>query len=415
LSTLRVKSKTLKINKMNILSERINRLAESETLAMTRRSRELKEQGFDVINLSIGQPDFNTPDHIKQAAKDALDQNFTFYPPVSGYPDLRKAICMKLKRDNNLDNTFDQVVVSTGAKQALANTMLSLVNPGDEVIVPAPYWVSYREIVKLAEGISVVIEAGVETEFKITPDQLEKAITPKSKAFIFSSPCNPTGSVYSREELHALSTVFEKHPHIFIISDEIYELINFKGKHESIAQFASIRDRVIIINGVSKGFAMTGWRLGYSVSSVEIAKACDKIQGQITSGASSISQRAALAALQIDPAKSAELDKMVEIFKQRRNLFHDLISDIPGFKTNLPDGAFYFFPEITYYFGKKNGDNIIKNGTDLCNYILDNAHVALVSGEAFGSNNCIRLSYATSEKDLIEAAARIKKVLARLT
>ncbi|MBW6490298.1 MAG: pyridoxal phosphate-dependent aminotransferase [Lentimicrobium sp.] len=400
---------------MNILSERINRLAESETLAMTRRSRELKEQGFDVINLSIGQPDFNTPDHIKQAAKDALDQNFTFYPPVSGYPDLRKAICMKLKRDNNLDNTFDQVVVSTGAKQALANTMLSLVNPGDEVIVPAPYWVSYREIVKLAEGISVVIEAGVETEFKITPDQLEKAITPKSKAFIFSSPCNPTGSVYSREELHALSTVFEKHPHIFIISDEIYELINFKGKHESIAQFASIRDRVIIINGVSKGFAMTGWRLGYSVSSVEIAKACDKIQGQITSGASSISQRAALAALQIDPAKSAELDKMVEIFKQRRNLFHDLISDIPGFKTNLPDGAFYFFPEITYYFGKKNGDNIIKNGTDLCNYILDNAHVALVSGEAFGSNNCIRLSYATSEKDLIEAAARIKKVLARLT
>ena len=400
---------------MYILSDRINRLSESETLAMTRRSRELKEQGFDVINLSIGQPDFFTPEHIKDAAKEALDQNFTFYPPVNGYPELRKAICFKLKRDNNLDYTPEQVVVSTGAKQALANTMLSLVNPGDEVIVPAPYWVSYREIVKMAEGTSVVIPAGVENDFKITPDQLEKAITPKTKVFIFSSPCNPTGSVYSKEELAALATVFEKHPSIFIISDEIYELINFKGSHESIAQFTEIKDRVIIINGVSKGFAMTGWRLGYSVSHPEIAKACDKIQGQVTSGASSISQRAAIAAILTDPSSSEELKHMVEIFKTRRELFYNLINDIPGFKTNLPDGAFYFFPEVSYYFGKKNGETVINNGTDLCNYILDTAHVALVSGEAFGSDNCIRLSYATSEKDLIESARRIKEVLSKLT
>ena len=400
---------------MYILSDRINRLSESETLAMTRRSRELKEQGFDVINLSIGQPDFFTPEHIKDAAKEALDQNFTFYPPVNGYPELRKAICFKLKRDNNLDYSPEQVVVSTGAKQALANTMLSLVNPGDEVIVPAPYWVSYREIVKMAEGTSVVIPAGVENDFKITPDQLEKAITPKTKVFIFSSPCNPTGSVYSKEELAALATVFEKHPGIFIISDEIYELINFKGSHESIAQFAEIKDRVIIINGVSKGFAMTGWRLGYSVSHIEIAKACDKIQGQVTSGASSISQRAAIAAILTDPSSSEELKHMVEVFKTRRELFFNLINDIPGFKTNLPDGAFYFFPEVSYYFGKKIGETVISNGTDLCNYILDTAHVALVSGEAFGSDNCIRLSYATSEKDLIESARRIKEVLSKLT
>lgn len=400
---------------MNILSDRINKLSESETLAMTRRSRELREQGFDVINLSIGQPDFNTPDYIKEAAKEAMDQNFTFYPPVSGYPELRKAICMKLKRDNNLDYKPDQVVVSTGAKQALANTMLSLVNPGDEVIVPAPYWVSYREIIKMAEGVSVGIQATVENDFKITAAQLEKAITPKSKVFIFSSPCNPTGSVYSLQELDALAKVFEKHPHIFIISDEIYELINFNGRHESIARFESIKDRVIIINGVSKGFAMTGWRLGYSVSSPEIAKACDKIQGQITSGANSIAQKAAIAAIQTNPAESAQLKEMVEIFRQRRDMFFNLINEIPGFKTNLPDGAFYFFPEVSHYFGKRLGDTVINNGTDLCNYILDNAYVALVSGEAFGSDNCIRLSYATSEKDLIEAARRIKEVLAKLS
>ena len=400
---------------MNILSERINKLAESETLAMTRRSRELRDQGFDVINLSIGQPDFNTPEHIKNAAKEALDQNFTFYPPVSGYPELRKAICMKLKRDNHLDYLPEQVVVSTGAKQALANTMLVLVNPGDEVIVPAPYWVSYREIIKLAEGTPVVIQAAVETDFKITAGQLEESITPKTKVFIFSSPCNPTGSVYSKAELASLAAVFEKHPYVFIISDEIYELINFKGKHESIAQFDAIRERVIIINGVSKGFAMTGWRLGYSVSNLTIAKACDKMQGQVTSGANSIAQRAAIVAIQTNPAESAELKKMVEVFRQRRELFFNLINEIPGFKTNMPDGAFYFFPDVSYYLGKKDKDVAIETAGDLCDYILDNAYVALVSGEAFGSNHCIRLSYATSEKELVEAARRIKEVLAKLT
>ncbi len=399
---------------MNKLSDRISRLGESETLAMTRRSRELKEQGFDVINLSIGQPDFNTPDHIKDAAREALDQNYTFYPPVNGYLDLRKAIVHKLKRDNGLDYSPEQIVVSTGAKQALANTMLSLVNPGDEVIVPAPYWVSYREIVKLAEGTSVVIQAGVETDFKVTPAQLEAAITPKSKVFIFSSPCNPTGSVYTREELAGLAAVFEKHPEIYIISDEIYELINFKGKHESIAQFESIRSRVIIINGVSKGFAMTGWRLGYCVADLEIAKACDKIQGQFTSGASSISQRAAIAAVLTNPAESEELHNMLATFKKRRDLFLDLINDIPGFKTNVPDGAFYFFPEVTWYFGKKTGEVTINNSTDLCNYLLDKAHVALVPGEAFGNPSCIRLSYATSDNELIESARRIKEALALL-
>lgn len=399
---------------MNILSERIHRLAESETLAMTRRSRELKEQGFDVINLSIGQPDFNTPDYIKEAAREALDQNFTFYPPVNGYLDLRKAICRKLKRDNNLDYTTDQVVVSTGAKQALANTMLSLVNPGDEVIVPAPYWVSYREIVKLAEGTSVVIKTGVETDFKVTPDQLEKAISQKTKVFIFSSPCNPTGSVYTREELAALAKVFQANPGIFIISDEIYELINFKGSHESIAQFPELKDRVIIINGVSKGFAMTGWRLGYCVAAPEIAKACDKIQGQFTSGASSISQRAAIAAINTNPAESEELRNMIETFRNRRDLFLKLLNEIPGFRSNIPDGAFYIFPDVTWYYGKSNGSVNIKNGTDLCNYLLDHAHVALVSGEAFGNPDCIRLSYATSNEELIEAARRIKEALALL-
>ncbi|PKO98058.1 MAG: aspartate aminotransferase [Bacteroidetes bacterium HGW-Bacteroidetes-9] len=399
---------------MKILSDRITRLAESETLAMTRRSRELKEQGHDVINLSIGQPDYNTPDHIKEAAREALDQNYTFYPPVNGYLDLRKAIALKLKRDNDLEYSPEQIVVSTGAKQALANTMLSLVNPGDEVLVPAPYWVSYREIVKLAEGTSVVISAGVETDFKVTPAQLEAAITPRTKVFIFSSPCNPTGSVYSRDELAGLAGVFERHPNVFIISDEIYELINFSGKHESIAQFESIRERVIIINGVSKGFAMTGWRLGYCVASMEIAKACDKIQGQFTSGASSISQRAAIAAVLTNPAESAELKEMISTFKKRRDLFLKLINEIPGFKTNVPDGAFYFFPEITWYFGKSDGKTVIKNSTDLCNYLLDVAHVALVPGEAFGNPECIRLSYATSDKELIEAARRIKESLAKL-
>lgn len=398
----------------NMLSDRINRLAESETLAMTRRCRELKEKGVDVINLSIGQPDFNTPEYIKDAARKALEQNFTGYPPVSGYADLKNAVCIKLKRDNNLEYQPSQVVVSTGAKQALANTILSLINPGDEVILPTPYWVSYRELIKLSEGIAVTIPATVANNFKITPEQLENAITPKSRMFLFSSPCNPTGSVYSRSELEALVKVFEKYPDIYIVSDEIYELINFKGKHESIAQFESVRNSVVIINGVSKGFAMTGWRLGYSVSSQEIAAACDKLQGQITSGASSISQKAAVAALMTDPSISEELQNMVSIFKVRKELFFKLLCEIPGFITNNPEGAFYFFPDVTSYFGKKHGYQVIENSTDLCNYLIDSAFVATVPGDAFGNPDCIRLSYATSEKDLVEAGRRIKEALAQL-
>lgn len=398
----------------NMLSDRINRLSESETLAMTRRCRELKESGIDVINLSIGQPDFNTPEYIKDAARKAMDQNFTAYPPVNGYADLRNAISLKLKRDNGLDYSPEQVVVSTGAKQALANTLLSLVNPGDEVIVPAPYWVSYRELVKLAEGTSVVIPARVENDFKITPRQLEDAITEKSRVFLFSSPCNPTGSVYSKEELAGLAEVFERYPGIYIISDEIYELINFIGKHESIAQFESLKDRVIIVNGVSKGFAMTGWRLGYCVAPLEIAKACDKIQGQVTSGACSISQKAAVAALLTDPHQSEELQNMVNVFRHRKELFYNLLKDIPGLITNNPEGAFYFFPDVTAYFGKKWNFTTIQNATDLCNYLLDTAYVAIVSGEAFGNPDCIRLSYATSDKELIESARRIKEALAKL-
>ncbi len=398
-----------------MLSDRINRLSESETLAMTRRCRELKENGIDVINLSIGQPDFNTPEYIKDAARKAMEQNFTGYPPVNGFADLRNAVITKLKRDNNLVYNAEQVVVSTGAKQALANAILSLVNPGDEVILPTPYWVSYRELIKLAEGVTVTIPATVENDFKITPQQLENAITERSKVFLFSSPCNPSGSVYSRSELEALAQVFERHPHIYIISDEIYELINFNGRHESIAQFESIRDRVIIVNGVSKGFAMTGWRLGYLVAPLEIAKACDKIQGQITSGACSISQKAAVAALLTDPYTSEELLHMVAVFKARKELFYKLLCDIPGFITNNPEGAFYFFPDVTSYFGKRWKNIPITDSTELCNYILDNAFVAIVPGDAFGNPDCIRLSYATSEKELVEAAKRIKDVLALLT
>ncbi len=396
------------------LSDRINRLSESETLAMTRRCRELKENGIDVINLSIGQPDFNTPEYIKDAAHKAIDQNFTSYPPVNGYSDLRKAICEKLKRDNDLVYFPEQIVVSTGAKQSLANAILSIVNPGDEVILPSPYWVSYKEMIKLAEGKTVIIETSVESDFKITPQQLEKAITPASRLFFFSSPCNPTGSVYSQRELAALAEVFEKHPDIFIISDEIYELINFKGKHESISQFPSIRDRVIIINGVSKGFAMTGWRLGYCAAPLAIAKACDKLQGQITSGACSISQKAAVAAMMTDPQASEELQNMVSTFRKRKDLFYKLLCEIPGFVTNNPEGAFYFFPDVTAYFGKKYGHIQISNATDLCDYLLNTAFVAIVSGEAFGDPNCIRLSYATAEGDLKEAAHRIKDALSKL-
>lgn len=399
---------------MNYLSDRINLLAESETLAMTRRSRELRAQGFDVINLSIGEPDFDTPDHVKEAAKEAIDQNFSHYTPVAGYPELRQAIANKLKRDNELNYTAEQIVVSTGAKQSLANAILCLVNPGDEVLIPAPYWVSYKEIIKLAGAKGVYIETGIQSDYKVTPEQIEAAITPETKLFIFSSPCNPSGTVYTLDELKAFADVFAQHPHVFIISDEIYENINFVGNHHSIASFENIHDRVILINGLSKGFAMTGWRLGYMAACKEIAKACDKLQGQITSGACSITQRAAIVAMNTDPAESDDIKLMVDAFKYRRDLTISLLREIPGIKLNVPDGAFYLFPEVTYYYGKSTGERLIISGADLCDYLLDTAYVAIVPGAAFGSPDCIRISYATSEDNLREAVKRISEALAKL-
>lgn len=389
-------------------------LSESETLAMTRKSRELKAKGYDVINLSIGEPDFNTPEFIKEAAKKAIDENKTHYPPVSGYPELRQAISEKFKRDNGLDYSPDQIVVSGGAKHSIANAMLCLVNKGDEVIVPAPYWVSYKEIIKLAEGIPIVVQATIENDFKITAKQLEAAITPKTKVLIYSSPCNPTGSVYSKEELKAIAEVVAAHPGIYIISDEIYELISFEGKHESIAQFNFIKDRVITINGVSKGFAMTGWRVGYLAAPLEIAKACDKLQGQMTSATCSISQYASIEAMKCNPATSDEIQAMVETFLERRDLVLGLLEEIPGFKNNVPEGAFYFFPNVRAYFGKKFQGEEIRNSNDLCMYLLNNAYVALVPGDAFGNPNCIRISYAASKDLMITAIARVSKALKEL-
>jgi aspartate aminotransferase len=378
---------------------------------MAKLGRELSAKGVDVINLSFGEPDFFTPDAVKEAAKKAIDENYSYYTPVSGYPDLRKAVADKLKRENDLDYTFDEIVVSTGAKQSLSNAILCLINPGDEVIVPTPYWVSYSEMIKLAEGESVFIHATVENDFKITGEQLEAAITPKTKMFMFSSPCNPTGSVYSHEELAALVAVFEKYPDVYILSDEIYEHINFVDKHHSIASFPSVKDRVILINGFSKAYAMTGWRVGYMAASKEIAGACDKLQGQITSGTSSISQRAALAAYQ---EGLESVNEMKEAFRKRRTIVYDLLRNIPDVKVNLPDGAFYFFPEIKAYFGKSFNDTVINNAEELCLYLLNEAHVSLVTGEAFGNENCIRISYAASEEKLIEAMSRIKEALAVL-
>ncbi len=399
---------------MNALSDRLNYLSESETLAMSQKSRDLKAQGFDVINLSIGEPDFNTPEVVKLAAKQAIDDNFSHYTPVSGIPDLRSAICKKLKRDNGLDYAPEQIVVSTGAKQSIANVMLCLVNPGDEVIVPAPYWVSYREIVKLAEGKAVYVPTTIETNFKITAAQLEAAITPKTRVMIFSSPCNPTGSVYSKEELKAMAAVLAKHKDIYVIADEIYEYINFVGKHESLAQFDEVRDQVIIINGLSKGFAMTGWRLGFLAAPKFIAKACDKIQGQFTSATCSITQKAAVAAFNTDPATSADIQGMLKAFRERRDLMLGLLKDIPGMKTNVPDGAFYIFADISSYFGKSDGTTQIKNADDLSMYLIDKVYVATVSGAAFGNPDCIRFSYATSNDLLIEAVKRMAKALSEL-
>lgn len=399
---------------MTTLANRIQYLAESETLAMSRKSRELKAEGHDVINLSLGEPDFNTPDYIKEAAKEGIDKNFTFYPPVAGYEDLRKAICLKLKRDNNLDYDPAQIVVSTGAKQSIANVMLSLINPGDEVLVPAPYWVSYKEIIKVAEGKAIYIETTIGSNFKVTPAQLEAAVTPKTRLLIFSSPCNPTGSVYTAEELKGIADVMVKYPEITIVADEIYEHINFVGKHQSICQFDYIKDRVVLVNGVSKGFAMTGWRIGFIAAPLAIAKACDKLQGQFTSAASSIAQRAALKAFATDPSSTNDLKTMQQAFRERRDLMLKLLADIPGMILNNPDGAFYIFPDISWYFGKKHGAYVINNANDLCMYLLNTVYVALVPGDAFGNPNCIRFSYATSTDKLTEAVRRIKEALGKL-
>ena len=396
---------------MSVLSTRINNLSESATIKMAKMGRELAAKGVDVISLSFGEPDFHTPGHIKEAAKQAMDKNFTYYTPVSGYPELRKAVANKLKTENGLDYDFSQIVVSTGAKQAIANAVLCLVNPGEEVIIPTPYWVSYSEVVKLAEGVSVFIEAPVEQDFKITPAQLEAAITPKTKLFMFSSPCNPTGSVYSKAELEGLAKVFEKHPEIYILSDEIYEHINFVDKHESIAQFDYIKDRVVIINGFSKAFAMTGWRIGYTASNKEIANACDKMQGQITSGTCSITQKAGVAALE------GGLESVLEMrgqFKKRRDLVYSLLKEIDGVKVNLPEGAFYFFPDVTSFFGKSYNGNTINDADELSIYLLEEAHVATVGGDSFGDKKSIRISYAAAEDKLVEAVRRIKEALGKL-
>jgi len=396
---------------MSVLSDRINNLAESATIKMAKMGRELAAKGVDVISLSFGEPDFHTPEHVKDAAKKAMDDNFTYYTPVAGYPQLRASIAKKLKDENGLDFDPSQIVVSTGAKQAIANAVLCLVNPGEEVIIPTPYWVSYSEVVKLAEGTSVFIDTTVEQNFKITPEQLEAAITPKSKLFMFSSPCNPTGSVYSKAELEGLAKVFEKHPEIYILSDEIYEHINFIGGHESIAQFDSIKDRVIIINGFSKAYAMTGWRIGYTASNKEIAVACDKMQGQITSGTCSITQRAGTAAYE---GGLESVLAMREQFEKRRDIVYKLLSDIPGLTVNLPEGAFYFFPNVTSFFGKSYNGKTIKDSDDLSIYLLEEGHVATVGGDSFGDPKSIRLSYAAAEDKLIEACRRIKEALAKL-
>ena len=393
------------------LSDRLNAMEESATIAMSRKSRELKQQGKDIISLSLGEPDFFTPQFIKDAAAQAMKDNYTMYTPVPGYEDLRESISRKFKRDNNLDYKADQIVVSTGAKQSIANVVLSIVNAGDEVIIPAPYWVSYVEIVKVAEGESIIVNAGIESDFKITPAQLEAAITPKTKMMIFSTPCNPTGSVYSKEELKGLATVLAKHPQIVVISDEIYEHINFGTKHESLAQFPEVYEQVVTINGVSKAWAMTGWRLGYIGASKKIADACTKVQGQFTSATCSITQKAAIAAMDADPIV---LKDMISAFANRRTLVLDALNTIEGVKTNMPGGAFYVFPDVSYFYGKSYNGKVIENGSDLCLYLLDEALVALVTGEAFGDDNCIRISYAASEETLTEAMKRIKAALEKL-
>lgn len=395
----------------SILAERINNMEASATLEMTSRSRELKEKGIDVIALSIGEPDFDTPEHIKEAGKSAIDNNFTHYPPVPGYNDLRVGIANKLKRDNGLDFKPSQIVVSNGAKQSITNILMCILDEGDECIIPAPFWVSYPSMVQLAEGTTVTINTNIDCDFKVTPDQIKAAITPRTKAFLFSSPSNPTGSVYTRAELKAIADVFQSHPEILIISDEIYEHNIFTGEHVSIASFPEVKEQVAVVNGVSKGFAMTGWRIGYIAAPQVIADACSKLQGQYTSGAGTISQMAALEAVNTIPSESKDIKKMVSAFRERRDLLVEMLKTIPGLKTNVPDGAFYLFPDVSSYYGKSNGSSKINNSTDLCLYLLDKAHVALVPGEAFGSPECLRISYATSSDKIKEAVKRIKSAL----
>lgn len=400
------------ITTTNPLSDRINNLSESATLAMAQKAREFKARGIDVISLSLGEPDFKTPKHICEAAKKAIDAgSFFSYPPVAGYPELRTAIAEKLNRDNNIPAKAENIVVSAGAKHSIANLMLCLLNPGDEVIVFSPYWVSYAEIIKLAEGVPVFIEGTLENNFKATAKQLEEAITDKTKAIIYSSPCNPTGAVFSKEELTAIGKVLAKHAHIFAIADEIYEYINYTGEHFSLASIPEIYNQVITVNGFAKGYAMTGWRVGYIAGPVAIAKACEKIQGQVTSGICSIAQRAALAAITEDLGPTFEMTKAYE---RRMNLVLGLLKDIPGVKTNTPEGAFYFFPDVSAYFGKSDGERTVNNADELCLYILEKAQVSLVTGDAFGAPNCIRISYAASEENLKEALSRLKKTLSQL-
>jgi len=395
----------------NLLSQRVVRMAESETLKMSQMARELKAKGHEVINLSIGEPDFDTPDAIKQVAKDALDAGFTKYTPVPGIPELREAISKKFKEENNLDYKASQIVVSNGAKQTLANIFLSLLDQDDEVIVLAPYWVSYSEIIKLAEGKTVLLKASIESDFKVSAEDIEKAITPKTKALLFSSPCNPTGSVYLESELKSIAQVISKHPGIIIVADEIYEYINFTGKHISIGSFPEVKDQTVTVNGFSKGYAMTGWRLGYMGGPQWLSDACNKVQGQITSGANSFSQKAATFALQ---TKLPETELMKTAFLKRRDMVLQLLQEIPGVKVNLPLGAFYIFPDISAYFGKKSDKMEINNASDFCDYILQEAYVAVVSGAAFGADECFRISYAASEAELKEAVARMARVLALL-
>ena len=403
---------TNSIEKMIQLSDRLLAMEESATIAMSRKSRELKEEGKDVISLSLGEPDFHTPDFVKEAAKEAMEQNYTTYTPVPGYDDLREAISKKFQRDNGLKYEKTQIVVSTGAKQSIANVVMSLVNPGDEVVIPAPYWVSYIEIVKVAGGVPVIVNADINADFKISGKELEPFISDKTKLIMFSTPCNPTGSVYSKEELKDLASTISKHKHVTVICDEIYEHINFVGKHESLAQFDEVYDQVVTVNGVSKAWAMTGWRLGYIGAPKEIAAACTKVQGQFTSGTCSITQRASIAAMEKDPSF---LKEMLDAFKNRRKLVLEALQNMKGVKVNEPEGAFYFFPDVSSFFGKSYGDHVINNANDLSLYLLEEALVALVTGDAFGDPNCIRISYATDEATLTKAMNRIEEALQKLS